>query len=51
MPKYLRNDNCFSEDKEFFPISNEFTTAFGSIFQRLKPTLVLAQGKLTTRNS
>jgi hypothetical protein len=51
MRKYLRNDNCFSEDKEFFPISSEFTTAFGSIFQRLKPTLVLAQGKLITRNS
>jgi hypothetical protein len=50
MPKYLRNDNCFSEDQEFFPISIEFTTAFDSIFQRLKPTLVQAQGKLTTRN-
>jgi hypothetical protein len=50
MRKYLRNDNCFSEDKEFFPISSELTTACGSIFQRLKPTLLLAQGKLTTRN-
>jgi hypothetical protein len=26
MPKYLRNDNCFSEDKEFFPILSELTT-------------------------
>jgi hypothetical protein len=50
MPKYLRNDNCFSEDKEFFPILSELTTACGSIRQWLKPRLMLAQTKLTARN-